>query len=84
MYIKKLRALSLTGSNYLQKMIYIVVAVTYTYVLILIHLLSDVLATLQVMVSIRKDFWLHNGNNAILEEVTKYKLKANSPICWIH
>lgn len=32
------------------------------------YLLSDVLATLQVMISIRKDLRLHNWNNTILRE----------------
>lgn len=37
-----------------------------------LYLLCDVLTTLQVMVSIRKDLRLHNGNNSILGNVKRY------------
>lgn len=38
----------------------------------MLYLLCDVLAALQVMVSIRKDLRLHNRNNSILENVRRY------------
>lgn len=38
------------------------------------YLLSDVLAALQVMITVGEDLRLHNGDNAVLEDITKYKL----------
>lgn len=35
------------------------------------YLLSDVLATLQVMVSVGKDLRLHNWNDTILRDITR-------------
>lgn len=35
-----------------------------------IYLLCDVLATLEVMISIRQDLWLHDGHDAVLQNGT--------------
>lgn len=39
----------------------------YGKVFQMLHLLCDILATLQVMIPIRQDLWLHNWDNAILK-----------------
>lgn len=44
------------------------------------YLLSDILATLQVMITIREDLRLHNRNNTVLGDVTKFRFKAYSHI----
>lgn len=36
-----------------------------------IYLLCDVLATLEVMLSIRQDLWLHDGHDTVLQNSTR-------------
>lgn len=44
------------------------------------YLLSDILATLQVMVSIGKDLRLHNRNNTILERLRGTSKRHDSAV----
>lgn len=39
------------------------------------YLFSDILTALEIMVSIRQDFWLHNGHQAMLT-------KENMEVFW--
>lgn len=38
------------------------------------YLLSDVLAALQVMITVGEDLRLHNGDNAVLEDIYKVQV----------